>query len=68
MEDYKADYKAMYYHMAGRVAGAVEALEASIGVLQGTLGTLAVLAETLKTAQQKTEEMFISAGDECGEE
>jgi len=24
-----ADYKTMYYHMAGRVAGAVDALEAS---------------------------------------
>ena len=77
-----ADYKMMYYHLAGRVAGAVEALEASIGalhgavgvlqgtvgVVDGTVGALDGLAESLKKAQQKTEEMFISSGDECGKE
>ena len=41
-----ADYKAMYYHLAGRVAGAIEALEA--------------ITETLKQAQQDTGDMFIN--------
>jgi len=40
-----ADYKAMYYHLAGRMAGAVEALES--------------ITATLKLAMQSTEEMFI---------
>jgi hypothetical protein len=40
------DYKAMYYHLAGRMAGTVEALEA--------------ITEQLKKAQQTTENMFIN--------
>ena len=51
------DYKAMYYHLAGRMATTVEALEA-------TTGALVEITEKLKKAQQATEEMFISAGDE----
>jgi hypothetical protein len=39
------DYKAMYYHLAGRMAGAIEAMEAVIA--------------SLKLAMQTTEEMFI---------
>ena len=46
----KADYKAMYYHLAGRMAGAIEALES--------------IVECLKTAQLTTEEMFIGAEDD----
>ena len=45
-----ADYKSMYYHLAGRVAGTIEALEA--------------VTEKLKLAQQTTEEMFINSGDD----
>ena len=44
------DYKTMYYHLAGRMAGAVESLEAII--------------EVLKNAQQTTEEMFMSSGED----
>lgn len=47
-----ADYKAMYYHLAGRMAGAIEALEA--------------ITDTLKKAQQTTEDMFIDGTGEDG--
>ena len=53
------DYKAMYYHLAGRMATALDALEA-------TTNALAEITEKLKLAQQATEEMFISSPD--GEE
>ena len=46
----KPDYKAMYYHLAGRMAGAIEALEA--------------ITQQLKQAQQTTEEMFIGTEDD----
>ena len=48
------DYKSMYFHLAGRIAGAIEALEA--------------ITETLKKAQQTTEEMFISGDDDDSDE
>ncbi len=51
------DYKAMYYHLAGRMATALDALEA-------TTNALAEITEKLKLAQQTTEEMFISAADD----
>ena len=51
------DYKAMYYHLAGRMATAVDALEA-------TTRALVDITEKLKLAQQTTEEMFISPSDE----
>jgi len=51
------DYKAMYYHLAGRMATAVEALEA-------TTGALVIITEKLKLAQQTTEDMFINSEDE----
>ena len=51
------DYKAMYYHLAGRMATAIDALEA-------TTNALVEITEKLKLAQQTTEEMFISASDE----
>ena len=51
------DYKSMYYHLAGRMATAIEALEA-------TTGALVVITEKLKAAQQSTEEMFLSGGDD----
>ncbi len=53
------DYKAMYYHLAGRMATAIDALEA-------TTRALVDITEKLKRAQQTTEEMFISDSD--GEE
>ena len=51
------DYKAMYYHLAGRMATAVEVLEA-------TTDALADISEKLKQAQQTTEDMFIESGDD----
>ena len=51
------DYKAMYYHLAGRMATAVEVLEA-------TTHALSEITEKLKLAQQTTEEMFISCGED----
>jgi len=51
------DYKAMYYHLAGRMATAIDALEA-------TTNALVDITERLKLAQQTTEEMFISSPDD----
>lgn len=51
------DYKAMYYHLAGRMATAIDALEATTNALVG-------ITEKLKLAQQTTEEMFISSPDD----
>ena len=51
------DYKAMYYHLAGRMATALDALEA-------TTNALVEITEKLKLAQQTTEEMFISGSDD----
>lgn len=51
------DYKAMYYHLAGRMATAIDALEA-------TTNALVEITETLKLAQQTTEEMFLSSPDD----
>lgn len=51
------DYKAMYYHLAGRMATAIDALEA-------TTNALVEITEKLKLAQQATEEMFISSPDD----
>ena len=55
-----ADYKAMYYYLAGRMATAVDALEA-------TTNALVDITEKLKLAQQTTEEMFISDSDDDDE-
>jgi hypothetical protein len=51
------DYKAMYYHLAGRMASAVEALDAATGAL-------VTITEGLKKAQRNTEEMFINFDEE----
>ena len=51
------DYKAMYYHLAGRMATAMDALEA-------TTNALVNITEKLKLAQQTTEEMFLSSPDD----
>lgn len=51
------DYKAMYYHLAGRMATAIDALEA-------TTKALVDITEKLKLAQQTTEEIFISDSDD----
>ncbi|MBD5116675.1 MAG: hypothetical protein HDT48_04050 [Ruminococcaceae bacterium] len=51
------DYKAMYYHLAGRMATAIDALET-------TTNALVDITEKLKLAQQTTEEMFISGPDD----
>ena len=54
------DYKAMFYHLAGRMATAIDALEA-------TTNALVDITEKLKRAQQTTEEMFISGPDDDGD-
>ena len=54
------DYKAMYYHLAGRMATAVEALEA-------TTTALATISEKMKMAQQTTEEMFLMNEEEVSD-
>ena len=54
------DYKAMYYYLAGRMATAVEALEA-------TTNALAAISEKLKLAQQTTEDMFSECEDDDSE-
>ena len=51
------DYKAMYYHLAGRMATAIDALEA-------TTNALVDITDKLKLAQQTTEEMFFSSPDD----
>ena len=51
------DYKAMYYHLAGRMATAIDALEAATNALTE-------ITQKLKLAQQTTEEMFISSPDD----
>jgi len=58
------DYKAMYYHLAGRMATAVEVLEATTNMLKSTAGEMVELTEKLKLAQQATEEMFINCDED----
>jgi hypothetical protein len=47
----------MYYHLAGRMATAVEALEAATTAL-------ATISAKLKEAQQVTEDMFLEGEEE----
>ena len=54
------DYKAMYFHITGRVAGAIDALE---DTLDAYFDTFKAIIETLKKAQITTEDMFLGAGD-----
>ena len=63
-----ADYKTMYYHLAGRVAGAVDALEASTAALTAATATIVGLMESLKKAQQTTEDMLINTPEDDGAE
>lgn len=55
------DYKAMYYHLAGRMATAVEVLEA-------TTNALVEITEKLKVAQQTTEDIYIQDADATSED
>ena len=55
------DYKAMYYHLAGRMATAIDALDA-------TTAALVTITEKLKLAQQTTEEMFLNGDEDCAED
>jgi hypothetical protein len=63
MKENKIDYKAMYYHLAGRMAAAVEVLEATTAVLESATDSFAGIAEKMKEAQQNAEEIYISAED-----
>jgi len=58
------DYKAMYYHLAGRMATAIDVLEVTTVLLEATTDALSALKEKLKQAQQNTEDMFILSDDE----
>ena len=51
------DYKAMYYHLAGRMATTIDALDA-------TTNALVDITAKLKLAQQTTEELFIGSPDD----
>ena len=62
------DYKSMYYHLAGRMATAVEVLETSTKMQKALAEELAALAEKLKYAQQATEDMFIESGEDISED
>ena len=57
------DYKSMYYHLAGRMAAAVDVLEYTAKILKDNCNALDELTETFKTAQQTTEEMFLNSND-----
>ena len=64
------DFKAMYYHLAGRMAVAVDAMDVAVDTLaattkalEATTQSLHVLTQKLKLAQQATEEMFIGTED-----
>ena len=54
-----ADYKSMYYHLAGRMATAVEVLGTTTEMLHATSRALSNLKDKLELAQQATEDMFI---------
>lgn len=55
------DYKAMYYYLAGRMATALDALDA-------TTKALVEITEKLKLSQQTTEEIFLNnTGDDFEE-
>ena len=58
------DYKSMYFHLTGRMAGAVETLDATVEILEASTNALRNITEKLKLAQQVTEEMFINSDDE----
>ena len=69
------DYKAMYYHLAGRMATAVEVMDATVATMKATVEALdsttkalANVTEKLKMAQQTTEEMFIGSGEDGSQE
>jgi len=55
------DYKAMYFHLAGRMATAIEVLEA-------TTGALVDITEKLKLAQQNAEDMYIEGDEDASDD
>jgi len=61
------DYKAMYYHLAGRMAVAVDVLEVTTTSLEANVDALTTLKDKLKLAQQTTEDMFINDEDDDSE-
>ena len=58
-----ADYKAMYYHLAGRMATAIEALEAATTALEANAKALKQISSKMQIAMQTTEDMFASGED-----
>ncbi|MCL2068324.1 MAG: hypothetical protein FWH00_00335 [Oscillospiraceae bacterium] len=68
------DFKAMYYHLAGRMAGAIETLEATTEILEATTQSMAATAKSLsdmkdklKLSMQNTENIFINSDSEYTE-
>jgi len=61
------DYKSMYYHLAGRMATAVDALDATTKALEANASAFVEIKERLKLAQQITEDMFINGDEGVGE-
>ena len=60
MEEYKANYRDMYYLLAGRMASAVETLEATVKLLGSAVNSFEEITVGLKNAQQAAEDMFIN--------
>ena len=58
------DYKSMYYYLAGRMASAIDTLEATTEMLEANVNALTKVKEKLKLAQQSTEELFIESEEE----
>ncbi len=57
------DYKSVYYHLAGRMATAVDVLDTTTEILENSSKSLSELSARLKKAQQTTEEMFLNSDD-----
>ena len=55
------DYKAMYFHLAGRMATAIEVLEA-------TTGALTDITEKFKAAMLTVEEIYMNSDDDDSED
>ena len=58
------DYKSMYYHLAGRMSITVDILEMSTETMEANINGLKTLAEKIKEAQLKTEEIFMNGDDD----
>ncbi|MDR1674280.1 MAG: hypothetical protein LBR54_02380 [Oscillospiraceae bacterium] len=53
------NYRDMYYHLAGRMATAVELLESTVKVSKAATDGLESITNSLKRAQSEAEDTFI---------